>query len=312
MKPTSISGDTIQITTNPELTKEAMRKVYGDKSRENTENLIYIIHSAMDILNVGLHADGRWGFDDHRIEPIAAHFIKKRHQITLLTHTRNLVLPLILPATHSLGFIKRKMPYGLHDKLVRFYRKWYHNKRNEDEEDGFNYFNVKTHMISLDNDPEERNQIANEIIKPVLLQWAHSNGWTNITDLDFHAFYGIREYSRGVHLENHVDRVDTHVFSAILQIAQSGVEDSWPLQVIGFDGKLVDITLEPGEMILYEGHKLIHGRPYPFNGSKYVNAFVHFSPKGWSWEKAMIWEHDKVQKMLKEYHLVHPDSIWED
>merc|ERR1712113_325244 len=118
------------------------------------------------------------------------------------------------------------MPPGLHDRLVRFYRKWYHLKAEEGwDKSGtqLNFYKVKTHMISLDHDYHERDSIANDIMKPVLLSWAHSNGHTEISSLEFTAFYGIREYSRGASLRNHVDRVDTHVFSAILQIAQTGV-----------------------------------------------------------------------------------------
>jgi prolyl 4-hydroxylase len=34
----------------------------------------------------------------------------------------------------------------------------------------------------------------------------------------------------------------------------------------------------PGDMILYESHSIIHGRPYPLNGSYYANLFLHFEP----------------------------------
>ena len=291
------------------------RRKFGEalESQTKTKNPSYTVHAAMDILNVIEFEDGTWGFDDDRMDMIDARFAKKRHQITLMTHSRNLIIPLVLPATHPLGYIKTKMPEGLHERMVRYYRKWYHERKEETWDPigtQLNYFKVKTHMISLDIEHQERDRIAHDVMKPVLLNWAHSNGWTNITDLKFNAFYGIREYSRGASLRNHVDRVDTHVFSAILQIAQSGVEDPWPLQVIGFDGKLVDITLEPGEMILYEGHKLIHGRPYPFNGTRFTNAFIHFSPEGWDWKTSMIWKHEKARKIFREYHVADMHGIW--
>ena len=59
-----------------------------------------------------------------------------------------------------------------------------------------------------------------------------------------------------------------------------GVEVDWPLEVIGFDGKRFEIVLKPGELALYEGHALIHGRPRRFNGTLFSNAFCHFKPKG--------------------------------
>lgn len=260
----------------------------------------------MSILTVIQFDDDTWGFDYTQREEITPSFVQRRHSTTLMTHTRNLIIPQILPATHPKGFIKTKMPPGLHDRLVRFYRKWYHLRKEESwDKSGtqLNFFKVKTHMISLDHDYHERDSIANDVMKPLLLKWAHDNGHTEIKGLEFTAFYGIREYSRGASLRNHVDRVDTHVFSAVLQVAQTGVEKPWPLQVIGFDGKLYDITLQPGEMILYEGHKLIHGRPYPFEGERFANAFIHFKPVGWDWATSKVWRSDVAQQTLNKMHM---------
>ena len=58
------------------------------------------------------------------------------------------------------------------------------------------------------------------------------------------------------------------------------VNEPWPLEVYGHDGYAVNITMEPGDMVLYESHSVIHGRPFPLNGSHYANVFVHFEPIG--------------------------------
>ena len=42
------------------------------------------------------------------------------------------------------------------------------------------------------------------------------------------------------------------VSSAILQIAQEDIEEPWPVEVYSHDGNAYNITLEPGEMALYE------------------------------------------------------------
>ena len=43
-----------------------------------------------------------------------------------------------------------------------------------------------------------------------------------------------------------------------------------------------DVVSDPRlQVILYESASLPHGRPYPLNGEKFVNAFVHYRPKGW-------------------------------
>ena len=58
-----------------------------------------------------------------------------------------------------------------------------------------------------------------------------------------------------------VDRLPL-VSSAIIQVAQN-VDEPWPVEVIGHDGKAYNITMEPGDMVLYESHTILHGRPYP-------------------------------------------------
>lgn len=39
---------------------------------------------------------------------------------------------------------------------------------------------------------------------------------------------------------------------------------------------------QPGEIIFYESASVIHGRPEAFQGDRFANIFVHFSPlEGW-------------------------------
>jgi prolyl 4-hydroxylase len=51
-----------------------------------------------------------------------------------------------------------------------------------------------------------------------------------------------------------------------------------PLEVYGHDGKATNVTMLPGDMVLYESHSVIHGRPFPMKGNFYANVFVHFEP----------------------------------
>jgi len=38
--------------------------------------------------------------------------------------------------------------------------------------------------------------------------------------------------------------------------------------------------MKPGDMVLYESHSLIHGRPFPLKGRFFANIFIHFEPTG--------------------------------
>jgi prolyl 4-hydroxylase len=94
------------------------------------------------------------------------------------------------------------------------------------------------------------------------------------------SLYGIREYTEGAVLSPHVDRVPL-VSSGIVNVAQD-VDEDWPLEVYDRNGHAVNITMKPGDMILYESHSLIHGRPFPLKGRYFANVFIHFEPfEGW-------------------------------
>jgi prolyl 4-hydroxylase len=94
------------------------------------------------------------------------------------------------------------------------------------------------------------------------------------------SLYGIRVYFGGSVLAPHVDRLPL-VSSAIINVAQD-IDEPWPLEVINHDGKAENVTMEPGDMVLYESHSVIHGRPFPMKGKYFANLFVHFEPIGHS------------------------------
>ena len=92
--------------------------------------------------------------------------------------------------------------------------------------------------------------------------------------------YGIRRYKAGSWLATHLDRIDTHVISVIINVAQS---KAWPLVISDHEDNVHKISLSPGEMLLYESAKLPHGRPYTFTGEFFDNIFVHFKPQTKAW-----------------------------
>ena len=64
---------------------------------------------------------------------------------------------------------------------------------------------------------------------------------------------------------------------SLIQFGQD-VDEDWPLEVIGHDGKSRNVTIKPGEIIYYESHSVIHGRPYPLKGRHFANIFLHYQP----------------------------------
>ncbi|KAL7550513.1 hypothetical protein ACHAWF_013732, partial [Thalassiosira exigua] len=108
-------------------------------------------------------------------------------------------------------------------------------------------------------------------VKPILEEWTGM-------ELEPSSLYGIRQYTTGAILSPHADR-NPLISSCIINVAQD-VDEDWPLEVYGRDGLAYNVTMKPGDMVLYESHSLIHGRPFPLKGKYFANIFIHFQPTG--------------------------------
>ena len=67
-------------------------------------------------------------------------------------------------------------------------------------------------------------------------------------------------------------------------------------------GNTVEVSLEAGDMLLYESAKCYHGRPRRFEGQWYTSIFLHYAPVDWD-ESDQVLEthyriHDKWDKSI--------------
>jgi len=96
--------------------------------------------------------------------------------------------------------------------------------------------------------------------------------------------YGIRSYTKGATLINHVDRVETHHVSSIIIVDKDlrcgckhkEFANDWPLDIQDHDGNWHKVYAEPGDMILYESAICEHGRQEVFGGEYFRNFYVHY------------------------------------
>jgi prolyl 4-hydroxylase len=58
----------------------------------------------------------------------------------------------------------------------------------------------------------------------------------------------------------HVDTAATHVVSAIVNVDQK-VDKDWPVLILDHNYNEHRVVMKPGDMLLYESAKLLHGRP---------------------------------------------------
>jgi len=210
----------------------------------------------------------------------------------------NLNQPPVMQNYTLLGFQKTKVPPVLMEQLTTF---WNNNKQKQKQEQWkpgdthLNHWESSTTMIHLENPKLQgggmhiRNQIV-EVARNKLQRWidgssnsdsnsiSAEDGDASTYPLSPTSLYGIRVYHQNAILAPHVDRLPL-VTSAIINVAQN-VDEPWPLELIAHDGKAYNITMEPGDMILYESQSVIHGRPYALKGKYYANIFVHFEPHG--------------------------------
>jgi len=110
-------------------------------------------------------------------------------------------------------------------------------------------------------------------MQPLMEQWAG-------TSLQPTTAYGLRVYQPGNTLTMHTDRIETHVISCIVHVDRR-VDEPWPIVIEGFDGRSVEVDLQPGQTLFYESAKCVHGRPRPLKGQWYTSLFVHYKPVEW-------------------------------
>jgi len=109
-----------------------------------------------------------------------------------------------------------------------------------------NHWDSPTYMVSVE---DSKLRGGGHIIKQAIWDAAKDTiqEWTG-EELTECSLYGIRVYTEGATLATHVDRLPL-VSSAIVNVAQD-VDEPWPIEVYGHDGKAYNVTMEPGEMVL--------------------------------------------------------------
>ena len=177
----------------------------------------------------------------------------------------------------ELGFKKMRVPKEAWEPLKHFWETNKHTPFLENWSEGYTYVNhweSPTYMVSLEDgrlrgSGHELKQKVWDGVKPILEEWV---GRKIIPT----SMYGIRIYKDKAILATHVDRLPL-VTSCIINVDQD-VNEDWPVEVYDHKGKAYNVTMKPGDMVLYESSTVLHGRPVPLNGKFYANIFVHFEP----------------------------------
>ena len=167
----------------------------------------------------------------------------------------------------SVGYEVVKTPRHVHEKLNATLVAGFDQQRTEHKVDQIS--GEVAGFVDL-------GRLSNEImedLRPMHEEWSQ-------TKLRASNAYGLRIYRPGNTLTMHTDKLETHVISAIVHVDRDA--EPWPIVIEGYDGRSVEVDLQPGEMLFYESAKCIHGRPRPLQGKWYTSLFVHYRPIDWS------------------------------
>jgi len=220
---------------------------------------------------------------NHHLTSCRAYYGKKDgHQCDIYEYDRMLMnqrQPQSMQNYTKVGFLKTRAPEKVVDLATKFWDQNHYNQKPENWPPGNTYINhwdSPTYMLSIDDGRLRgggfalREQIWDASREAI-------EDWTG-EDLSPTSLYGIRVYTEGAVLLPHVDRLPL-VASAMINIAQD-VDEPWPMEIYDHDGWAHNVTLEPGDMLLFESHSIIHGRPFPLKGRHYAMLFIHFEPTG--------------------------------
>jgi hypothetical protein len=86
------------------------------------------------------------------------------------------------------------------------------------------------------------------------------------------AYSFARIYYNGTILKGHDDRPSCQ-YSATVSIQNDGTD--WPIWIDSFQGERTYVNLAPGDMLVYRGDKLLHGRD-EYTGTKHLQTFLHY------------------------------------
>ena len=147
----------------------------------------------------------------------------------------------------TLGFKKGKLPEDVWTSISAYY---YNNRHHLTPEEQIgtsvfiNWWESPCYFIGMPWGLKGRWQ---DRLQTLVQTWI---GWD--TPLERTDIYGIRQYTDGARLLTHVDRIETHAVSLIINVAQEDMKAPWMVEIYDFAGRLHEIEMQPGDVVYYE------------------------------------------------------------
>lgn len=171
------------------------------------------------------------------------------------------------------GLMKLKLAPGLFADIASYYLLNMQHSKEENVPGDFMFNRHKRVSSTLIELPQSLKNRVHDELKPLVERWCQA-------PVEPTYVYGVRTYHEGAALKLHRDRIETHILGVIINVDQE-VNQPWPLVIEDNYYRRHEVFLKPGEVLFYEGARLKHGRPTPFDGKRFANIFCHFTPKGY-------------------------------
>eukprot|EP00929_Paragymnodinium_shiwhaense_P072112 TRINITY_DN36603_c0_g1_i2.p1 TRINITY_DN36603_c0_g1~~TRINITY_DN36603_c0_g1_i2.p1 ORF type:complete len:298 (+),score=33.01 TRINITY_DN36603_c0_g1_i2:94-894(+) len=161
------------------------------------------------------------------------------------------------------SFTKRGWGIGqvsedLHSRVLQHFQGKHGNGQTLAEGAVPGYITGDRSMVTL---TQALRQEVTEEVKHAVAKWAGLSA----DDLMSTSTYGIRTYYKNATLKTHVDRVDTHILSAIYVVDRPAVAEGedpwWVVADPDLTGARYSTDIKPGQLFFYESAKVNHGRP---------------------------------------------------
>jgi len=181
------------------------------------------------------------------------------------------------------GVSHLKMPADLHSKMKLWLDRNRHSTRPESSQPAFGIncntgYDNDDWIVSFTPKSAEDRKTFQAVQRWIQKQLAE---WTGEDVNELTAIYGARQYHRGSICGMHTDAHETHAFSAIYQLDQQGMDEPWGLDYVTHQGKEERAFMQSGDVALYEGAAVLHGRKDALKGDEFTNVFFHFRSPSW-------------------------------
>ena len=183
-----------------------------------------------------------------------------------------------LPAFTAEGFVVEPTPLAVHEAL-----------RAVDSPPVFDVAPPELSAVFVDKVPGliDISALDSAVVPPANLAEAlrpHLEQWSGQA-VEYTTSSGIWRAVGGETVRRHVNLLESQVLSALIHIDG----DAWPVHFEDRGSRLQQVTLEPGQMLMYEGATCAWARPEPFAGSQSTWLEVHFRPvSGWNFTERDI------------------------